>query len=127
MRNTMAVLTVVVLAGFFGVVYTARAEQAAAGNTQPAAADDEEQFDEKLRQFGYWSGAVMQCVPEPRAAETEREIILVFNRVAQLFGTDRTFLYAAAFGNGTSRQVDQAKCPEFLKKFRESTLVRGAG
>ena len=127
MRKAMIVLTVAVLAGFSSVVWSAGAQQAGAAKTQPAAADDEEQFDEKLRQFGYWSGAAMQCVPEARAAETEREIVRAFNGVAQLFGTDRAFLYAAAFGYGTSRPVDKAKCPEFLKKFQESTLVRGTG
>lgn len=127
MRKAVMLLTVAVLAGLSSVGWSAGAGQAGAARPQPVAADDEEQFDEKLRQFGYWSGAAMQCVPEARAAETEREVIGAFNRISQLFGTDRAFLFAAAFGNGTSRQVDKAKCPEFLKKFQESTLVRGAG
>lgn len=127
MRKTVLVLMLVVLAGFSGVAWSAGTERASAAKPQPAAADDEEQFDEKLRQFGYWSGAALQCVPEAKAAETEREIVRAFNGVAQLFGTDRAFLYAAAFGYGTSRPVDKAKCPEFLKKFQESTLVRGTG
>jgi hypothetical protein len=43
----------------------------------------------------------------------------------QLFGTDRAFFYAAAFGRGTSVKVEAAKCPEFLDKFQKATAARG--
>ncbi len=93
---------------------------------QATAADDEEDvFDEKLRQFGYWSGAAFSCVGEARQAEVERKVLDTYNGIARLFGTDRAFFYAAAFGNGTTQKVDPAKCPEFLAKFEKATAVGG--
>jgi hypothetical protein len=93
----------------------------------PSAEDEaEEAFDEKLRAFGYWSGAAFACVGEAKQPEVERKVLDTFNSIARLFGTDRAFFYAAAFGNGTTHKVDPAECPGFLKKFEEATAVRGA-
>jgi hypothetical protein len=96
----------------------------------PAAAaaapvDEEEAFDEKLREFGYWSGAAHGCVAEAKQPEVERKVLETFNRIGQLFGTDRAFFYAAAFGRGTSVKIEAAKCPEFLDKFQKATAVGG--
>ncbi len=44
--------------------------------------------------------------------------------IGQLFGTDRAFYFAVHFGNSTGGPFDKAKCPELLKKLRESVLVR---
>jgi hypothetical protein len=90
-----------------------------------AAADDEEVFDEKLREFGYWSGAAHGCVPEAKQAEVERKVLDTFHHIGRLFGTDRAFFYAAAFGRGTTTKVEAAKCPEFLEKFQKATALRG--
>jgi hypothetical protein len=100
----------------------APAKQAAA----PAAADDEEVFDDKLREFGYWSGAAYGCVPDAKQVEVERRVLDTFNHIARLFGTDRAFLYAAAFGHGTTIKVEAPKCPEFLQKFEQATAIRGS-
>ena len=94
----------------------------------PAAAppvEEEEAFDEKLREFGYWSGAAHGCVAEAKQPEVERKVLETFNRIGQLFGTDRAFFYAAAFGRGTSVKIEAAKCPEFLDKFQKATAVGG--
>jgi 2-methylcitrate dehydratase PrpD len=91
----------------------------------PAAQDEEEVFDDKLREFGYWSGAAFACVAADKQAEVERKVLDTFNGIARLFGTDRAFFYAAAFGNGTTHKVDPAKCPEFLEKFQQATAVPG--
>jgi hypothetical protein len=93
---------------------------------QAQAADDEEEvFDQKLREFGYWSGAAFACVGEAKQAEVERKVLDNFNGIARLFGTDRAFFYAAAFGNGTTHKVDPAKCPEFLDKFQKAIAMSG--
>jgi hypothetical protein len=93
---------------------------------QAQAADDEEEaFDDKLRAFGYWSGAAFACVGEAKQAEVERKVLETFNGIARLFGTDRAFFYAAAFGNGTTHKVDPARCPEFLDKFQKATAPGG--
>lgn len=100
--------------------------QQAPAQAQAQSADEEEVFDEKLRAFGYWSGAAFACVGEAKQPEVERKVLDTFNGIARLFGTDRAFFYAAAFGNGTTHKVDPADCPGFLKKFEEATAVRGA-
>jgi hypothetical protein len=97
----------------------------AAPSVAAPATDQEEAFDEKLREFGYWSGAAHGCVPEAKQAEVERKVLNTFNRIGQLFGTDRAFFYAAAFGHGTTVKVEAAKCPEFLEKFEKATAARG--
>jgi hypothetical protein len=99
----------------------AQATKAAA----PAASEDEV-FDDKLREFGYWSGAAYGCVPEAKQAEVERKVLETYNGIARLFGTDQAFFYAAAFGHGTTIKVEAAKCPEFLAKFEKATALGGA-
>jgi hypothetical protein len=86
---------------------------------------EEEAFDNKIREFGFWSGAAFSCVGEARQAEVERKVLDNFNGIARLFGTDRAFFYAAAFGNGTTHKVDPAKCPEFLDKFQKAAATSG--
>lgn len=104
--------------------------QAPAKPAQPPAAasqavDEEEAFDDQLREFGYWSGAAFGCVPAARQAEIERQAMDTFHHIGRLFGTDRAFFYAAAFGNGTTIKVEAAKCPEFLDKFQKAAALRG--
>jgi hypothetical protein len=90
-----------------------------------ATKDDEDLFDDKLKEFGYWSGAALSCVPEAKKAGFERTTLETFDRIARLFGTDRAFFYAAAFGNGTAVIVDKAKCPELLEKLEKARDLRG--
>lgn len=90
-----------------------------------AADADEEAFDDKLREFGYWAGAAYACVDAAKQAEVERKVLDTFNGIARLFGTDRAFFYAAAFGNGTTHKVEAGKCPELLDKFQKATAARG--
>jgi hypothetical protein len=52
------------------------------------------------------------------------DVMRAYSRIGQLFGTDRTFYFAVHFGNATDGPFDKAKCPELLKKLRESVLVR---
>lgn len=101
------------------------ASPAIAQSEKAAVADEEEKFDEKLKEFGYWSGAAFSCVADARKAEIERKIIDTYQRIARLFGTDRAFFYAAAFGRGTGFEIEKSECPSFLEKFEKSTVVRG--
>jgi len=103
----------------------ATAQQAPAQLPAAAAPDDEEAFDEKLREFGYWAGAAYGCVDAAKQAEVERKVLDTFTGIGRLFGSDRAFFYAAAFGNGTTHKVEAGKCPELLEKFQKATAVRG--
>lgn len=91
-----------------------------------APADEDAAFDDKLREFGYWSGAALGCVPEAKQADVERKVLETYNHIARLFGTDQAFFYASAFGYGTTIKVEAGKCPEFLAKFEKATALGGA-
>jgi hypothetical protein len=118
-------LVVAAVAACCSTAVSAQQAPAPAPAQAQAVVDEEEAFDEKLREFGYWSGAAFACVGEAKQAEVERRVLDNFNGIARLFGTDRAFFYAAAFGNGTTHKVDPAKCPEFLDKFQKATAMSG--
>lgn len=81
--------------------------------------DEEAAFDEALNQFGYAGGAAWQC-----SDETARETVLgqatdVFHRLTQLFGTDRAFTFAAAFGAGTVDAIAPDACDSYIAGFAD--------
>jgi hypothetical protein len=49
----------------------------------------------------------------------ERRALDVGNGILRLFGSDRAFYFAAAFGAGASEQIDQNKCPDVVKQQQE--------
>ena len=64
------------------------------------------------------SGAVYQCLPEAGRAAHDREVLKGYTGIVRLFGTDRAFFYAAAFGAGTAMSIDKAKCASYIEDFR---------
>ena len=91
----------------------------AGAQDKPAPVEDEDiQFEEAIQEFGFLSGEAYQCLPEAERGAHEREVLASYSGIARLFGTDRAFLYAAAFGAGTSAEVDKAKCPSLLESYR---------
>jgi hypothetical protein len=114
-----------IAAGTSPLAYAQQQATSPAPAKAEAVLDEEEAFDESLREFGYWSGAAFACVGAEKQADVERKVLDTFNGIARLFGTDRAFFYASAFGNGTTHKVDAAKCPEFLEKFEKATAPRG--
>jgi hypothetical protein len=93
----------------------------AAAQATPAPAEEEDvRFDESVRNFGFVSGAAYQCLPEAERAAHDREVLKAYSGLVRLFGTDRAFFYAAAFGAGTSMSIDKAKCPGYIQDFRSA-------
>jgi hypothetical protein len=88
---------------------------------------DDEALDTSFRKFGRAAGAAYQCAPEADKMRVVDDVRHAYTRIGQLFGTDRAFYFAAAFGNGTDETFDKARCPELLKRLRESSLVRRLG
>ena len=84
----------------------------------------EDGFDEALNQFGYMAGATYQCTNEGDRAALLRRIQTVFNRLTQLFGSDRAFFFAASFGAGTIDEIDEAECDAFKAGFYEALNAR---
>jgi hypothetical protein len=91
----------------------------AAAQSKPAPSEDEDlKFEESIRNFGFVSGAAYQCLPEADRGGHDREVLKAYSGLVRLFGTDRAFFYAAAFGAGTSTGIDKAKCAAYLEDFR---------
>ncbi|MBP7570727.1 MAG: hypothetical protein KBA95_11765 [Acidobacteria bacterium] len=87
---------------------------------KPAAVDDDQeaQMDEALKKFGYVSGQAGACqTPGPGRTKHERQALDVATGVLRLFGSDRAFYYAAAYGAGVTAPSDRAKCPETIKEY----------
>lgn len=95
----------------------------------PAAAQDEgaedTAFDDALKDYGYAGGAAWQCAEGAAKGEVVENAMQVYNRLAQLFGTDRAFFFSAAFGAGTVDQIDTANCEQYAADFAAG-LERGA-
>ena len=101
----------------FGLVLCLATGMVAAQQPPAAtAADDEEQLDTALRKFGYVSGQAYQCHAKDQQAKVERTALDVATNVLRLFGSDRAFFYAAAFGAGASGDIDRQKCPATIKE-----------
>ncbi len=96
--------------------------------TAPSLAEQEDvRFEEAIRNFGFLSGAAYQCLPEADRTAHEREVLKAFSGLVRLFGSDRAFFYAAAFGAGTSMTIDKAKCAGYIEDFKAAmkSNVRG--
>jgi len=91
-----------------------------------AAAQDEgaeeAAFDDALQDFGYAGGAAWQCAEDTDKGELVDSAMHVYNRLAQLFGTDQAFFFSAAFGAGTVDEIDTADCGRFASEFKEGLM-----
>jgi hypothetical protein len=87
-------------------------------NAQPV--DEEEQFDDAIQQFGYVSGAAFQCASSNQAQTIEKDVMRAFTGITRLFGSDRAFFYAAAYGVGATGSIDRKKCPQYIRQFQQS-------
>ncbi|MBN8453495.1 hypothetical protein [Accumulibacter sp.] len=91
----------------------------AAAQPKPDPAEDEDlKFEESIRNFGFVSGAAYQCLPETERSAHDREVLKAYSGLVRLFGTDRAFFYAAAFGAGTSMGIEKARCAAYIEDFR---------
>lgn len=80
---------------------------------------EEEKLDMTLRKFGYVSGQAFQCHSKEQQLKLEKTALNVGTNILRLFGSDRAFYFAAAFGAGSSEQLDAKKCPEFIRQADE--------
>jgi len=81
---------------------------------------EDEEFTAAVKDFGYAGGAAWQCAAEgdPRT-DIERQAMVSYNGLVRLFGTDEAYLFAAAFGAGTSAPIEKSECDSFANAFRE--------
>ena len=88
---------------------------AAAATAEPI--DPEEQLDDGFKRFGYLAGLARGCVKEEQRPTLEREALDLHSGISRLFGTDRAFLFTAAFGFGTSVSLEIKECEEVIAAY----------
>ena len=103
------------------------AAEPAAGPAPPAPVDAEAALDDSLKGFGFMTGLARGCVVPEQRAKLEKEAVDLAAVIARLFGTDRSFLYASAFGYGTSMKIDVKECAEVLKQYEQRVAKFRAG
>lgn len=87
----------------------------------------EEQVDNGLKNFGYIAGLSRGCVAEEQQMAFERDVLEIHASITRLLGIDRAFLFSAAFGYGTSVELETANCAEVLKQYENrSSKYRSA-
>jgi hypothetical protein len=82
--------------------------------------DEEEKLDNAIEQFGYVSGVAFQCTQLNNAPSLEGEVMRVFSGITRLFGSDRAFFYAAAYGAGAITSIDRDKCADYTRQFQQA-------
>lgn len=89
----------------------------------PAMANEQdqqdEQFSDAVKDFAYAGGVAWQCAEPEARTDIERQSMIAYHGLVRLFGSDEAFFFAAAFGAGTSAQVEKAECAAFETQFRE--------
>lgn len=123
MRLSLLALSIAVLLPVAAVAQTAKPAPAPSSQAE----DEDLRFDEGIRNFGFVSGAAYQCLPESERTAHDREVLKAYSGLVRLFGSDRAFYYAAAFGAGTSMSLDKAKCKEYVADFRSAMKSSARG
>jgi hypothetical protein len=96
------------------------AQQSATPAAPPAptsSVDPEEQVDDGLKAFGYLTGLALGCVAKEQRVALEREAVDLNAEISRLMGADRAFLFAAAFGYGTTVQLPANDCRPVLDRY----------
>jgi hypothetical protein len=117
MRLSLLAVAIAALLPLSAVAQTAKPAPAPASSS---AEDEDLRFEESIRNFGFLSGAAYQCLPETDRTAHDREVLKAYSGLVRLFGSDRAFFYAAAFGAGTSMSIDKAKCAGYIEDFRSA-------
>ncbi len=126
MRLPLLILSIAALLPIAAVAQSA--EPVAPPPPAPSLAEQEDlRFEEAIRNFGFLSGATYQCLPEADRAAHDREVLKAFSGLVRLFGSDRAFFYAAAFGAGTSVSIDKAKCASYTEDFKAAMKSHARG
>ena len=115
------------LALTLAIAANAQAAGPAASTPVAAAVDQEEQVDDGLKNFGYLTGLALGCVAGRQRPTLEREAVDLGAEIGRLLGTDRAFIYAAAFGYGTSIDTRVEECKEVLARYEQRVARFRAG
>lgn len=86
---------------------------------QTSDTDNEETFDQSLRTFGYLAGNAWQCSAEEAKPAIVDDVHYAYNGLVRLFGSERAFFFAAAFGAGTVDDINTEQCDQFIADFKQ--------
>ncbi len=117
MRSTVLFALIATLLPLAGTAQNAPTSSAASPPMTLAEQEDL-RFEEAIRSFGFVSGAAYQCLPEAERPAHDREVLKAYSGLVRLFGSDRAFFYAAAFGAGTSMSIDRSRCANHVADFK---------
>jgi hypothetical protein len=122
-------LLAILIAALLPIVATAQTTKPdpATSHSGSLAEQEELRFEESIRNFGFVSGAAYQCLPESDRIAHDREVLKAYSGLVRLFGSDRAFFYAAAFGAGTSMSLDKTKCAGYVEDFKASMKSSARG
>lgn len=84
-----------------------------------AAVDEDERMDTAMRKYGYISGEAFSCHTKEQQVKLERTALNVGTNILRLFGSDRAFIFAAAFGAGAVQKMEPKDCPAVIKQAEE--------
>jgi hypothetical protein len=125
-KSRLNLLLCFLVAAIIGLAPVAFAEETkpavakdAVAQQKTEAMDDEERLDEALNKFGHVSGQAFQCLEEKDRAAGQRKALDIANGILRLFGSDRAFFFAAAFGAGMSSEMDKTKCLETITQYKD--------
>ncbi len=127
MRSPLLALLITALLPIAAVAQTDKPTVPAAASASSVAEQEDARFEEAIRNFGFLSGATYQCIPEADRTAHEREVLKAFSGLVRLFGSDRAFFYAAAFGAGTSMSIDRTKCASYVEDFKAAMKSNARG
>ena len=127
MRLSTVAISIVALLPLAATAQTPPSANAPTSAQLSLAEQEDERFENAIRDFGFVSGAAYQCLPDAERAAHDREVLKAFSGLVSLFGSDRAFFYAAAFGAGTSMSIDKAKCASHIEDFRAAMKFGARG
>lgn len=80
----------------------------------------EKDFDESLKDLGELAGEVFSCNSDESSRDKhESRVRDIYGELNKLFGTDRAFLFATAFGYGAASEQDKMTCTELTDEFED--------
>ncbi|MEM6495032.1 MAG: hypothetical protein AAF650_11710 [Pseudomonadota bacterium] len=91
------------------------------------AISQEERIDNGLKSYGYAAGLARGCVAEQQRQAFEKDVLDIHASIARLLGTDRAFLFSAAFGYGSSVEIEVANCPDIIAEYETRTARYRSG
>lgn len=81
--------------------------------------DVEAAVDAGLERFGYLAGLTHGCASDKQRELLDREVVDLHAGIARLPGSDRSFLFAAAYGYGTNIEVEVKQCKAVIEAYDE--------